>query len=127
MKTSRNWIAIVLDGGPRLLAMGSIIIALSLLGACERKAPDPPAPKKAEAPPTQPAAPAADPQPNPERNAYFGETHLHTSWSVDAWVMGNRVTGPGDAYKYAQGEAIKHPMGFEASTSKLTRRSTSWA
>ncbi len=31
--------------------------------------------------------------PNPERDAYFGETHLHTSWSVDAWVMGNRLTG----------------------------------
>jgi hypothetical protein len=31
---------------------------------------------------------------NPERNAYFGETHIHTSWSVDAWVMGNRITGP---------------------------------
>ena len=45
-------------------------------------------------------------QPNPERNAYFGETHIHTSWSVDAWVMGNRITGPGDAYKYAQGETI---------------------
>jgi hypothetical protein len=52
-------------------------------------------------------------QPNPERNAYFGETHIHTSWSVDAWVMGNRITGPGDAYKYAQGETIKHPMGFD--------------
>src|SRR5512147_2586420 len=52
-------------------------------------------------------------QPNPERNAYFGETHLHTSWSVDAWVMGNRVTGPDDAFKYAQGETIKHPMGFD--------------
>ena len=26
--------------------------------------------------------------PNPERDAYFGETHIHTSWSVDAWVMG---------------------------------------
>ncbi len=51
--------------------------------------------------------------PNPERNAYFGETHLHTSWSVDAWVMGNRLTGPADAYKYAQGEPIKHPMGFD--------------
>jgi hypothetical protein len=36
-------------------------------------------------------------QPNPERNAYFGETHIHTSWSVDAWVMGNRITGPADA------------------------------
>ena len=23
-------------------------------------------------------------QPNPERNAYFGETDIHTSWSVDA-------------------------------------------
>jgi Protein of unknown function (DUF3604) len=56
---------------------------------------------------------AAFAQPNPERNAYFGETHIHTSWSVDAWVMGNRITGPGDAYKYAQGETIKHPMGFD--------------
>jgi hypothetical protein len=59
------------------------------------------------------AAAAASAQPNPERNAYFGETHIHTSWSVDAWVMGNRLTGPGDALKYAQGETIKHPMGFD--------------
>ena len=50
---------------------------------------------------------------NPERNAYFGETHIHTSWSVDAWVMGNRITGPDDALKYAQGQTIKHPMGFD--------------
>jgi len=50
--------------------------------------------------------------PNPERNAYFGETHLHTSWSLDAWVFGNRVTGPADAYKYAKGETIKHPLGY---------------
>ena len=49
----------------------------------------------------------------PERNAYFGEEHIHTSWSVDAWVMGNRITGPADALKYAQGETIKHPMGFD--------------
>jgi hypothetical protein len=50
---------------------------------------------------------------NPDRNAYFGETHIHTSWSVDAWVMGNRITGPDDAYKYAQGQTIKHPMGYD--------------
>jgi hypothetical protein len=50
---------------------------------------------------------------NPERDAYFGETHIHTSWSVDAWVMGNRLTGPADALKYAQGETIKHPLGFD--------------
>jgi uncharacterized protein DUF3604 len=56
---------------------------------------------------------SASAQPNPERNAYFGEEHIHTSWSLDAWVMGNRVTGPGEALKYAQGETIKHPMGFD--------------
>ena len=50
---------------------------------------------------------------NPERNAYFGETHLHTSWSVDAWIFGNRITGPDDAYKYAQGQTIKHPLGYD--------------
>src|SRR5262245_30875157 len=52
-------------------------------------------------------------QPTPERNAYFGETHVHTSWSLDAWVFGNRITGPGDAYKYFKGEPIKHPLGYD--------------
>ena len=59
------------------------------------------------------AASAAHAQRNPERDAYFGETHIHTSWSVDAWVMGNRITGPDDALKYAQGQTIKHPLGFD--------------
>src|SRR5271168_934271 len=50
---------------------------------------------------------------NPERNAYFGETHVHTSWSLDAWVGGDRITDPGDAYKYFKGQPIKHPMGYD--------------
>ena len=62
--------------------------------------------------------------PNPDRNAYFGEEHIHTSWSVDAWVMGNRLTGPDDAYKYAQGERSSIRW---ATTSRSTRRWTSWA
>ena len=96
----------------RGIAITFTVIALSTLGACEQK---PPEPKKAEAPAQPAAAPApeAAPQPNPERNAYFGETHIHTSWSVDAWVMGNRITGPDEALKYAQGQTIKHPMGFD--------------
>src|SRR5262252_6334301 len=52
-------------------------------------------------------------QGNPLRDAYFGETHVHTSWSLDAWLFGNRVTDPGDAYKYFKGEPIKHPAGYE--------------
>src|SRR5262245_13135090 len=50
---------------------------------------------------------------NPEREAYFGETHVHTSWSFDAYVFGNTVTTPEDAYRYAMGEPIKHPLGYE--------------
>jgi len=52
-------------------------------------------------------------EPNPERNAYFGEQHIHTSWSVDAWLFGNHLTGPADALEYARGKAIKHPLGYE--------------
>ena len=51
--------------------------------------------------------------PNPERNAYFGETHVHTSWSLDAFSIGNVLTTPADAYKYFKGEPIKHPLGYE--------------
>jgi hypothetical protein len=49
----------------------------------------------------------------PERKAFYGETHVHTSWSFDAYIFGNHVTGPADAYKYAKGEPIKHPMGYD--------------
>jgi hypothetical protein len=52
-------------------------------------------------------------EPNPLRDAYFGEAHVHTSYSLDAWVFGNRLTDPGDAYKYFKGETIKHPLGFD--------------
>jgi hypothetical protein len=51
-------------------------------------------------------------QANPLRDAYFGESHLHTSWSLDAWLFGNRMTDPADAYKYFKGEPIKHPLGY---------------
>jgi hypothetical protein len=56
---------------------------------------------------------AAAPERNPERNAYFGETHVHTSWSLDAFAIGNTVTTPADSYKYFKGEPIKHPLGYD--------------
>lgn len=48
-----------------------------------------------------------------ERQAYFGQTHLHTSWSLDAYIIGNTVTGPEEAYQYAMGETVKHPAGYD--------------
>ena len=49
---------------------------------------------------------------NPLRDAFFGETHVHTSWSFDAFVFGNTVTGPEEAYQYAMGKPIRHPAGY---------------
>ena len=48
-----------------------------------------------------------------DRNAYFGQTHQHTSWSLDAYLMGNKVTGPAEAYEYSMGKTIKHPAGYD--------------
>lgn len=44
------------------------------------------------------------------REAFFGDLHVHTWWSFDAFSLGVRV-GPEDAYAYAQGEAIDHISG----------------
>ena len=52
------------------------------------------------------------PAPNPDRNAYFGDLHVHTEFSFDASAFGTTAT-PADAYRYAQGEAIQHPGGYE--------------
>jgi len=43
---------------------------------------------------------------NPLRDAHFGETHVHTSRSFDAFILGKRLTGPADADKYAKGERV---------------------
>jgi hypothetical protein len=52
----------------------------------------------------QPAATAN--APITERKAYFGDLHLHTSYSFDAYVMfASRVT-PELAYRFAKGEPI---------------------
>jgi hypothetical protein len=58
------------------------------------------------------AAPAGA-EPNPLREVFFGETHLHTSWSLDAYAFGNHVAGPEQAYRYAKGEPVPHPGGFQ--------------
>lgn len=60
------------------------------------------------------------------KEAFFGETHLHTKYSLDAFIGGNRMT-PSQALKFAQGEEIllestgktmqlKRPLDFAAVT-----------
>ena len=50
--------------------------------------------------------------PNPNKNAYFGDLHIHTSNSFDAYTFGS-LSNPEMAYRYAQGESIPHPTGYD--------------
>ncbi|HBO15954.1 MAG TPA: hypothetical protein DD440_06415 [Porticoccaceae bacterium] len=54
----------------------------------------------------------ANPESNAQRNAYFGDLHVHTNYSFDAYAFGT-VASPYDAYRFAKGQAIKHPAGFD--------------
>lgn len=42
---------------------------------------------------------------NPNRDAFFGETHIHTAYSLDAYLGGTRLTHD-QAYHYAQGGTV---------------------
>ena len=54
---------------------------------------------------------------NPNKNAYFGDTHVHTNLSFDAYLMGTRRT-PDEAYEFAKGAAIEHASGFKMQMKK---------
>ena len=45
------------------------------------------------------------------QNVYFGDTHLHTSWSADAGLAGATL-GPDFAYRVARGEAVTSQTGL---------------
>lgn len=45
-------------------------------------------------------------------NVFFGDTHLHTSYSTDAGFFGNRI-GPDKAYRFAKGEVVTSSTGIK--------------
>ncbi len=51
------------------------------------------------------------------RSAYYGDLHVHTEYSFDGYAMGTHAT-PYDAYRFARGEAITNPGGFDMQLSR---------
>lgn len=50
-------------------------------------------------------------EPYPNR-VYWGDTHLHTNMSLDAFGMGNVALSPVQAYRFARGEAVTSHNGM---------------
>ena len=108
--------AVLLFGGYRIaLIAGSIsmpsseeeVAALRVKAAAQREDRiyrPPPSPREAL-------------RPDPSKNVYFGDLHVHTSISADAYLFGNRF-GLDSAYAFAKGEALELRTGEIA---QLTR------
>jgi len=52
----------------------------------------------------------ASPAERAKAKVLFGDLHMHTGWSFDAFTFGTTAT-PEDAYNFAQGGALAHPAG----------------
>jgi hypothetical protein len=84
----------------------TMLALLGVLSACSRTVPTA---QKEEGP--EAGNGGARSQSSSERNAYFGDLHLHTKLSLDAFLAGVQ-TAPEDAYRYAKGEPVTY-MGRE--------------
>ena len=52
------------------------------------------------------------------RQVFWGDTHLHTTYSPDAGIIGNFNLGPAEAFRFASGEQVQANNGMQV---KLVR------
>lgn len=103
---------------PAILLLGLV----SGLSGCDNSSSEPKADAKADS--SSPAASnsVAEQEAAVERNslkdAYFGELHLHTAYSLDAYIFGNTMNDPFVAYRFAKGEEVALPTGIKKRIAK---------
>ena len=86
------------------------VVALAVLGAVlavPALGQDVPPPKEGE------RTYSPYPEVNFPNRVFFGDTHLHTSYSTDAGMLGNTL-GPDEAYRFARGEEVVQSHGLRA-------------
>ena len=84
----------------------AIVVGLLLLWNCQAPQQEPAITGKKNA-----AGDGKEVRVNPLKDAFFGELHLHASYSLDAYGFGNKANSPDEAYRFAKGEEVILPGG----------------
>ncbi len=94
----------------RLLLLLPALSLAAAANACGANDPPPPPtvdpPADATFPESAVTVPVVCADRNPLKNAYFGDLHAHTAYSLDAYSFATRTT-PVDAYAFARGERFR--------------------
>ena len=94
------------------IAILGLLVALSVPALAIAQEPPPPAQELEKSFPKKPPYSPYAGRHFPER-VYWGDTHLHTSFSMDAGAFGCRL-GPRDAYRFAKGHEVTASSGQPA-------------
>ena len=87
-----------------LAALMAVVLVIPVSGLAQDHVPD-----------WNPGDRQYSPYPSQEfpNQVFFGDTHLHTSYSADAGMVGNTL-GPAEAFDFAKGETVVSSMGVPA-------------
>ncbi len=89
------------------------LVLAALMGGCSGSDSDTSTPSSTRIKQTDTADVASVTLASSEKQVYWGDSHLHSSYSADAGLLGDTLD-PGQAYRFAKGETVTSSSGVEA-------------